>query len=182
MGIAAGASAKLVTHVAPRLIAGPGLLVAAAGMFWFATLEPDSSYAAHLMPAMFVTAVGLGMSFVPMTLGAVRSVAHDDTGIASALLNTAQQIGGALGLAVLSTISTSAADRKLPEAAGALYRGLAMKDFALVAKAGEAVTHGYTLAFAAAGGMFLAGLAVTVLAVNAAGQRHAEGAAPVHIG
>jgi EmrB/QacA subfamily drug resistance transporter len=182
MGIAAGAGAKLVGRVAPRLIAGPGLLVAAVGMFWFATLQPDSSYAAHLMPAMFVTAVGLGMSFVPMTLGAVSGVAHSDTGIASALLNTAQQIGGALGLAVLSTIATSAADRKLPEAAGSLYRGLAVKDFALVAKAGEALTHGYAMAFAAAAAMFLAGLAVTALAVNAAGQRHAEGAAPVHIG
>ncbi|MFI1028511.1 DHA2 family efflux MFS transporter permease subunit [Streptomyces sp. NPDC020951] len=183
MAAAAGISSKLVTHYAPRLIAGPGLLVAAAGMFWFATLEPDSSYAAHLMPAMFVTALGLGMSFVPMTLGAVSEVDHQDTGVASALLNTAQQIGGALGLAVLSTISTSAADDKLPEAASSLYRGLATKDLALVARAGDAVTHGYTMAFVAAGAMFLAGLAVTAFAVNAGKQHHAEGeAAPVHMG
>ncbi|MFD7896702.1 MFS transporter [Streptomyces sp. NPDC059743] len=182
MAVAAGVSSKLVTHVPPRLIAGPGLLVAAVGMFWFATLEPDSSYAGHLMPAMFVTALGLGMSFVPMTLGAVSGVAAGDTGIASALLNTAQQIGGALGLAVLSTISTSAADDKLPDAAEALYRGLAIEDFSLVARAGEALTHGYTVAFAAAAAMFLAGLAVTVLAVNAGKQHQAEGAAPAHIG
>ncbi|WP_330305423.1 MULTISPECIES: MFS transporter [unclassified Streptomyces] len=182
MAVAAGVSSKLVAQVAPRVIAGPGLLVAAVGMFWFATLEPDSSYAGHLMPAMFVTALGLGMSFVPMTLGAVSGVSHEDTGIASALLNTAQQIGGALGLAVLSTLSTSAADDQLPEAAGSLYRGLATKDFALVAKAGDAVTHGYTVAFAAAAGMFLAGLAVTALAVNAGKQQHVEGAAPVHMG
>ncbi|MEV1079401.1 MFS transporter [Streptomyces sp. NPDC050211] len=182
MAAAAGISAKLVTHVAPRLIAGPGLLVAAVGMFWFATLEPDSSYAAHLMPAMFVTALGLGMSFVPMTLGAVSGVSHADTGVASALLNTAQQIGGALGLAVLSTISTSAADDKLPEAAGALYRGLATEDFALVARAGDALTHGYTVAFAAAAGMFLAGLVVTALAVNAGRQHVEESATPVHMG
>ncbi|MFE9998179.1 hypothetical protein [Streptomyces avermitilis] len=102
--------------------------------------------------------------------------------MASALLNTARQIGGALGLAVLSTVSTSAADDKLPEAAGALYRGLAVKDSALVAEAGDALTHGYTMAFAAAVGMFLAGLAVTALAVNAGKQRHVEGAAPVHMG
>ncbi|MFF3662903.1 MFS transporter [Streptomyces olivochromogenes] len=182
MAMAAGVSSKLVTHLAPRLIAGPGLLVAAVGMLWFATLEPDSSYTAHLMPAMFVTALGLGMSFVPMTLGAVSGVSHQDTGVASALLNTAQQIGGALGLAVLSTISTSAADDKLPEAAGSLYRGLATKDFALVAKAGDAVTHGYTMAFVAAAAMFLAGLLVTGFAINAARQQHTEGAAPVHMG
>ncbi|GAB2967973.1 MFS transporter [Streptomyces pseudoechinosporeus] len=182
MGIAAALSSKLVTYVGPRMIAGPGLLVAAAGMFWFATLEPASSYAGHIMPAMVVTGLGMGTGFVPLTLGAVSRVSHQDTGIASALLNTAQQIGGALGLAVLSTISTSAADDKLPEAAGALFQGLKTQDFALVAKAGEALTHGYTMAFVAAGAMFLAGSAVTVLAINAKKQQHVEGAAPVHMG
>ncbi|WP_030669592.1 MFS transporter [Streptomyces cellulosae] len=182
MAAAAGISSKLVTHVAPRLIAGPGLMGAAGGMFWFATLEPDSSYAAHLMPAMFVTALGLGMAFVPMTVTSVSGVDHLDTGVASALLNTAQQIGGALGLAVLSTVSTSAADDKLPEAASSLYRGLATKDFGLVSKAGEALTHGYTMAFVASGVMFLAGLVVAGLAVNSGKQQHAEGAAPVHMG
>ena len=182
MAAAAGISSKLVTHYAPRLIAGPGLLVAAAGMFWFATLEAGSSYTAHLMPAMFVTALGLGMSFVPMTLGAVSGVDHQDTGIASALLNTAQQIGGALGLAVMSTISTSAADGKLPDAAANVYQGLAAKDFGLVSKAGEALAHGYTVAFVAAGAMFLAGLAIAAFAVNAGRQQHAEGTAATHTG
>jgi predicted MFS family arabinose efflux permease len=181
MAAAAGISSKLVTYFAPRLIAGPGLMVAAGGMFWFATLETGSSYPAHLMPAMFVTALGLGMAFVPMTVTSVSGVDHLDTGVASALLNTAQQIGGALGLAVLSTISTSAANDKLPEAASSLYRGLATKDFGLVAKAGEALTHGYTMAFVAAGAMFLAGLVVAGLAVNAGRQQHVEGAAPVHM-
>ncbi|GAB2593996.1 MFS transporter [Streptomyces capparidis] len=182
MGVAAGVSSKLVARLAPRVIAAPGLLVAAAGMFWFSALEPDSSYTGHLMPAMFVTALGLGMSFVPMTLGAVSGVRHEDSGIASALLNTAQQVGGALGLAVMSTISTSAADGKLPDAASALYRGLATGDAALVARAGEALTHGYTMAFAAAAVLFLAGLAVAVTAVTAGRQQHAEGTAPVHLG
>ncbi|KKD09201.1 MFS transporter [Streptomyces sp. WM6386] len=182
MGTAAGMSSKLVTRLSPRLIAGPGLLVGAGGMLWFAGLEPGSSYAGHLLPAMFVTAVGLGMSFVPMTLGAVSGVDHQDTGMASALLNTAQQIGGALGLAVLSTISTSAANDKLPDAASSLFRGQATQDLPLVAKAGEALTHGYTMAFIASGAMFLGGLAVTVLAINAGKQDHTEGAPPVHMG
>ncbi|MFI0444549.1 MFS transporter [Actinomadura sp. 6N118] len=182
MGSAAALSSKLITHVAPRMIAGPGLLVAAAGMLWFATLEPDSSYAGHLMPAMLVTGLGLGTGFVPMTLGAVSGVQHHETGIASALLNTAQQIGGALGLAVLSTISTSAANDKLPEAAGTLYRALATKDLPLMAKAGEALTHGYTMAFIAAGAMFLTGSAITAIAINTKKQQHAEGAAPIHMG
>ncbi|MFJ3801097.1 MFS transporter [Streptomyces sp. NPDC090088] len=182
MAAAAGISSKLVTHVAPRLIAGPGLLVAAAGMFWFATLEPGSSYTAHLMPAMFVTSLGLGASFVPMTLGAVSGVDRHDTGIASALLNTAQQIGGALGLAVLSTIATSAADDKVPDAATTLYRGLAAQDFGLVARAADALTHGYTVAFAAAAAMFLAGLLVTAAAATAPRQHAEDGAPAVHLG
>ncbi|MFJ9245146.1 MFS transporter [Streptomyces sp. NPDC101776] len=182
MGTAAGLSSKLVTRLSPRLIAGPGLLVGAGGMLWFAGLEPDSSYAGHLLPAMFVTAVGLGLSFVPMTLGAVSGVDHQDTGMASALLNTAQQIGGALGLAVLSTISTSAANDKLPDAASSFFRGRATRDLPLVAKASEALTHGYTMAFIASGAMFLGGLAVTFLAMNAGRQEHTEGTAPVHMG
>jgi hypothetical protein len=134
------------------------------------------------MPAMFVTALGLGMSFVPMTLGAVSGVDHQDTGMASALLNTAQQIGGAIGLAVLSTISTSAADDKLPDAAAGLFRGLATHDVPLVAQAAEALTHGYTVAFVASGVIFLAGLVVLFLAVDAGKRQHTEGTAPVHIG
>jgi predicted MFS family arabinose efflux permease len=82
-------------------------LIGAAGMVWFSTLQPDCDYFTHLMPAMFLTAVGLGLSFVPMTLGAVSHVRDQDTGIASALLNTARQVGGALGLAILSTIDIS---------------------------------------------------------------------------
>ncbi|CAI7975341.1 Puromycin resistance protein pur8 [Frankia sp. Hr75.2] len=182
IAIAAGVSSKLVTHVAPRVIAGPGLLAAAAGMLWFAALDPDSPYAGHLMPAMFLTGLGLGLSFVPMTLGAVSDVAHEDSGIASALLNTAQQIGGALGLAVLSTIATSTADNKLSEAAGALYQGLATNDINLIARAQDALTHGYAMAFAAAAAMFLAGLIVTATAINAARQHHTEDAPPAHIG
>ncbi|MEW1722884.1 MFS transporter [Streptomyces sp. NPDC093109] len=182
MGMAAGISSKLVARLAPRQIAGPGLVLGAAGMFWFSTLEPGSSYATHLMPAMFVTALGLGMSFVPMTLGAVSGVRDQDSGIASALLNTAQQVGGALGLAVLTTISTSAANDRLPEAAGAFYRAVAIQDFATVAKAGEALTHGYTTAFTVAGSLFAGGLLITLFAVNAKKQDHGESTPAAHIG
>jgi EmrB/QacA subfamily drug resistance transporter len=181
MAAAAGVSSKLVTHMPPRLIAGPGLIVAAAGMVWFATLKTDSSYAGHLLPAMLVTGIGLGLGFVPLTLGAMSHVDPQDMGIASALLNTAQQIGGALGLAVLSTISTSAADGKLPQAASALYLGLATKDVPLVTRASQALTHGYTTAFIAAAVVFLAGAVAMFAAVNAGKQHHTEGAAPIHM-
>jgi EmrB/QacA subfamily drug resistance transporter len=182
MGVAAGLSSRLIARFAPRVIAGPGLLVGAAGMFWFSTLEPSSSYTTRLMPAMFVTALGLGASFVPMTLAAVSGVRDQDSGIASALLNTAQQVGGALGLAVLSTISTSAANDKLPEAAGTFYKAIAMKDLALVGRAATALTHGYTTAFTVATALFITGLLITVLAMNAKKQEHTDVAATTHLG
>jgi predicted MFS family arabinose efflux permease len=77
-------------------------------MYWLSTLTVASSYAAHVMPAVFVTSFGLGLSFVPMTLTAVHGVAEERAGVASALVNMAQQVGAALGLAVFTTISISA--------------------------------------------------------------------------
>jgi predicted MFS family arabinose efflux permease len=74
MGIAAATSSKLVERFAPRQVAAPGLLIGAAGLVWFSTLQPDCDYFTHLMPAMFLTAAGLGLSFVPMTLGAVSHI------------------------------------------------------------------------------------------------------------
>ena len=182
MALAAGISSKLATHLPARTIAAPGLAIAAAGMLWFATLSPGSAFATHLMPAMFVTALGLGLTFVPMTLTAVHGVEHRDAGIASALLNTAQQVGGALGLAVLSTLSTRAADHRLPDAAGQFARGAAGHDLSLLAKAGDALTHGYTVAFAAAAVFFLGALLITAIAINAGKQQHAADSAPIHIG
>jgi len=119
------------------------------------------------MPAMLVTAVGLGTAFPPMTLGAVSGVADHDAGIASTLLNTAQQVGGAIGLAVLSTISTTSADDALPDADGAYYQGLAVKDFGLVERAASALTDGYAAALVGGAGLMVAALIVVGLAVNA---------------
>ncbi len=147
-------------------MAGPGLLLAAGGMAWLSRLAADSSYAAHVMPALFITSFGLGLSFVPMTLTAVHNVAEDRAGVASALVNMAQQVGAALGLAVLTTISISAANGRLPGAATALQEGLAGSDAGAVARAGEALTHGYTTAFLAGAAMLLVAAAIATLAVN----------------
>ena len=73
----------------------------------FAQLDVDSSYATNLLPWIVLMAVGMGLVFVPMTLTAVAGVAQEDSGVASAVLNTMQQVGGALGLATLSTVFAS---------------------------------------------------------------------------
>jgi EmrB/QacA subfamily drug resistance transporter len=173
--LSAGISSKLVERLAPRAVAAPGLVVAALGMYWLSTLTTDSSYVGHVLPALFVTYFGLGMGFIPMTLTAVHGVAEDQTGVASALLNTAQQIGAALGLAVLATVSTSAANGKLPEAARALQQGLVADDKAIVATATEALTYGYTTAFLAGAGLLLVAAVVAAATVNTRRtQRDAE--------
>jgi predicted MFS family arabinose efflux permease len=82
--LGAGVSSKLVERLAPRLVAGPGLLLGALGMLWLSALAVDSSYAAYVMPALFVTSFGLGMAAVTMTLTAVHGVAEDRAGVASA--------------------------------------------------------------------------------------------------
>ncbi|MER8044167.1 MFS transporter [Streptomyces sp. NPDC094032] len=184
MGMATGMGSKLVAKFAPRALTVPGLVLAAAGMLWLGSLTPDSSYWAHLMPAMFITAVGLGTSFLPVTLGAVSGVGHEDAGIASALLNTAQQIGGAIGLAVLATVSTAKADDTLAHADGAYYQALATGDTSLLARAASALTEGYTAALVGSAVLMIAGIVVVGLAVNAKRPEPgtADGPAPVHMG
>jgi EmrB/QacA subfamily drug resistance transporter len=175
--LGAGISSKLVERFAPRAVAGPGLSAAAAGMYWLSTLTVASPYAAHVMPAVFVTSFGLGLSFVPMTLTAVHGVAEERAGVASALVNMAQQVGAALGLAVFTTISISAADRRLPGAAAGLQEGSTGTGTGIVAEAAEALTHGYTTAFLAGAGMLLVAAVVVTAAVNTR-RTQGAGAAP----
>jgi hypothetical protein len=132
---------------------------------------------------MLVMSIGMGLTFVPLTLTAVSGVAREDSGIASALLNTAQQVGGSLGLAILATVSASRADALLPEADVAFLQGVQSQDLALVARAADALTEGYARAFLVGTAMLVVALVLTVTAVNARRQDVAvEGAAPVHVG
>jgi EmrB/QacA subfamily drug resistance transporter len=171
--LASGISAKLVERLAPRVVAAPGLVLAAAGMFWLSTLTVNSSYVGHVMPALFLTAFGLGLAFVPLTLTAVHRVADDRAGVASALVNTAQQIGAALGLAVLTTVSTTAAEAQLPGAVRVLQQGLADGDTGAVATAGQALAEGYTTAFLAGAGLLLAAAVLVAVTVTNRGTQRA---------
>jgi EmrB/QacA subfamily drug resistance transporter len=165
--VSQGVSPKLVEKLAPRLVAAPGLLLAAAAMFWLSLLEANSSYFAHVLPAVFLTAFGLGLAFVPLTLSIVHGVEEGETGVASALFNTAQQIGAALGVAVFGSVASVASANQLPGAAMALQRGTATDDPKLVAQASEALTHGYTTAFVVAAALLILASIVVAVMVNA---------------
>lgn len=128
VGIVIGAalSSNLVNRIAPRYLAGTGTLMAAFSLFMFSRIDIDTSvanvvaqlaagnpagdgynYFAHIMPWIFTMSIGMGLTFVPLTLTAVHHVRAEDSGIGSGVLNTMQQVGGALGLATLSTVALS---------------------------------------------------------------------------
>jgi Na+/melibiose symporter-like transporter len=103
--VASGAAQALVTKISIKaaLMIGMGLL--GAGLLWFTQLSVDGTYATHLLPGFLLIGVGLGFSFVPVSIAALAGVKAQEAGLASGLINTSQQIGGALGVAVLSTVA-----------------------------------------------------------------------------
>ncbi|GAC1513727.1 MAG: DHA2 family efflux MFS transporter permease subunit [Chloroflexota bacterium] len=105
--VSSGLGAVLVGRFGVKWLLVAGLLVMSAGLFLMTRLPDHGNYATDILPAFIVTALGAGLVFLPMTNAAVSGADSDDAGLASALLNTTQQIGGAVGLALLSTIATS---------------------------------------------------------------------------
>ena len=106
--IGAGLSQRFLPMIGAREVPLIGLVLAAAGVLLFLRLTADgASYWVDLLPGIMLTSIGMGLTFVPVTLIATSGIPDGDAGLASGLFNTSQQIGGALGLAVLSTIATS---------------------------------------------------------------------------
>jgi EmrB/QacA subfamily drug resistance transporter len=104
--VVAAAPAQILSTrigVKPVLLIGLSLLV--AGMLWYTQISPHGSYFVDLMPGFFAVGIGLPFSFIPLTIAALAGVKDDDAGLASGLLTTAQQVGGAIGVAVISTVA-----------------------------------------------------------------------------
>jgi EmrB/QacA subfamily drug resistance transporter len=108
-GIATGATLarKLVPRLGVRLVPVIGLALATAGMIFLAQIPVHGHYASNLLPGLLPLGLGMGLTFVPITLAGTSEVGGDDAGLASGLLNTAQQVGGSIGLAILSTLAAS---------------------------------------------------------------------------
>jgi EmrB/QacA subfamily drug resistance transporter len=187
--VAAQLASTLMTRVDPRWIAGSGALLASIGMWGFSRLDVHSSYATGLLPWIITLSVGMGLTFVPMTLTATAGVAKEDSGVASAVLNTTQQVGGALGLATLSTVFANAARDRGAELAAALQGKAASGALApeqleqakhLVAL--QAQTYGSSRAYLVASALILLGALVTFVFLTV---RHealsAEGHQNVHL-
>ena len=116
--IGAGLSQNLVPRLGAREVPLIGMTMAVAGLLLFLRLAPDGSYLGDLLPGIMLTSIGMGLTFVPITLIATSGVAHEEAGLASGLFNTSQQIGGALGLAILATLAASATSDTLSGLSG----------------------------------------------------------------
>jgi MFS family permease len=135
----------LLKRVGPRPLMTTGLLLGAGAMVWLAQLTPSSGYGGHVLPALLVLGVGMGATGAPAMFTATYQVAPADTGVASAMVNTMQQVGGAVGASGLSTIFASAVSSYLHTHTPSPQL------------TSTAAVHGYTTAFWVAAAIFAAG-------------------------
>jgi predicted MFS family arabinose efflux permease len=193
-GIVASAAiaSNLMSRVDPRWLAGIGTAVAGVGLFGFSrlpyseslsTLGVHASYVTDLLPWILVMSFGMGFVFVPLTVTAVHGVSGDDSGIGSGVLNAMQQIGGSLGLAVLSTVAVTA----LRNQSSSIYAAAQQSGVQLSpgqqkvfdAKVyNVAFTHGSTVAFMVGAAMIFLGTLITFTFMRVSHQELATDGAP----
>ena len=168
------ANIVLLPRTGPRPLVASGMLAAAAGMAWLTRIGVHSSYAAAVLPALLLTSAGLGFVMSPSMNTGTAGVAPSDAGVASALVNTGQQVGGSIGTSLLNTVAASAAASYLAAHLGPRTTAAGRPTAALTQLA---QVHSYTTAFWWAAGMFAAGAVLAALLFRPA-RRRAAPAAP----
>jgi EmrB/QacA subfamily drug resistance transporter len=103
--VVAGISQALVTRVGPRPVMAVGLTLITGGMLWYTQIPVHGSFVTHLLPGYLLVGIGMAFSFIPMSIAALAGVEPQEAGLASGLINSAQQIGGALGVAIAATVA-----------------------------------------------------------------------------
>ncbi|SED39122.1 drug resistance transporter, EmrB/QacA subfamily [Streptomyces sp. 2131.1] len=152
--------ARLMTRVPARKLMGPGFLTAAVGMLLLTRLGIDSSYAAVILPGQLLLGLGMGTAFMPAMSLATHGVEPRDAGVASAMVNTSQQVGGAIGTALLNTIAASAAT-----AYATSHAALGAKNPELLKL--QSMVHGFTGAIWWAVGILVVAAAIALTFINA---------------
>ena len=154
---------SLTTRIGVRRVLPVGLALSTVALVLFARLPVDGHYWADLFPAFMISGLGLALAFVPMSIGALTGVSGEDAGVASGLINTNQQIGGAIGVAAATTIATTFTSHYVDAHAG------------VTAFSGAALTHGFAIAFYVLAGIAAAGaLASAVLLESKPPEEQAE--------
>ncbi|MDQ2845032.1 MAG: MFS transporter [Actinomycetota bacterium] len=196
--VSAGIASTLVARIDPRWISGAGALLATTGLWGFTHLRADSTYTSGLLPWIIVMSLGMGLLFIPLTLTSTARINPNDSGAAASALNTAQQIGGAIGIAALSTVFAHAATSKSKDLlatamAQAQAQGLPLPhtvaEKAAAAKQFHAQYGAQIQSFASTQGfwvaaamIFVGGIA-TVLLLNVKHQDlQTDGQTPAHVG
>jgi predicted MFS family arabinose efflux permease len=189
----AGLSAALVPKIGARPLLISGAAVAAGGMFWLSRINEHSTYVGGLLGPVILTAAGLGALFMPVTLVALNKVEERDAGLASSLVNTGQQVGGSIGLAILGTVAwtvVATTARHSAEAAKAAAAKAAAAGHAVsltksqLAQAQKAITDhalatGFSRGFVVSAGIMVVGLLVAILMVRVTRQDLAEVKSPM---
>jgi predicted MFS family arabinose efflux permease len=158
--LAAGIGGELVTRFGFKTILAAGMVFVAAGLIWFSQISAHGSFLADILGPSVLAAIGLGFGFVTSTIAAVSGIKEHEQGIASGLINTSQQIGGALGLAILSTIATTRIH-------DAFHSG--------VTNPHAAFTHGFQGAFLGGAGIATLGFLATLILIRTRDSRaHVE--------
>jgi MFS family permease len=153
--VSATVAAQLLPRFGPRMLMVIGMTMAAVGLVLLTQIGVDTAYLSHILPAEIVASLGGGLVFVALSSTALIGVANADAGVASALVNTTQQVGGSLGVALLSTVAATATANYLTNhGATSVTRS-------------AAVVHGYTVAFALSAGLLGAGAVAALLLVRA---------------
>jgi EmrB/QacA subfamily drug resistance transporter len=176
--LASGSASQLVPRIGARPLMLAGSATATGGMFWLSRVNEHSSYASGLLGPMMVTAFGFGLLFVPLSLIALSKVREEDTGVASSLLNTGQQVGGSIGLAILGTVAWSAVSTNLRSAqvAGAKAAHVAAASGHPLTKAQQAagqtqafhhaLAYGFSHGYVVSAGIALLALVVTIATIR----------------
>ena len=151
----AGIASQLLPKVGPRPLMIPGLLASSVGLLFLARITPDTSYVSHVLPALLIMSSGMALVFIPLTSTSLHNVGNHDTGVASAMVNTSQQIGGSLGTALLNTVAATAT---ATYAAANTALGENAQAFAM--------THGFTVAFKFSAAFLFIGAIVLFFFIN----------------
>ena len=162
---AATVASQLTARIGARPLILAGAVLAAGGMFWFSRLTEHSTYPANLLGPMLVTSFGLGLLFVPMSLVALHGVQEQDAGVAGSLLNTGQQVGGAIGLAALGTIAWTTVADNARNTTAAIAAGHQQPETVAQVTA-HALATGFARGFLTSAGIAVLALIVAIAAIR----------------
>ena len=151
----AGIASTLLPKVGPKPLMVPGLLAASLGLLLMTRITPETSYTTHVLPSLLIMSSGMALVFIPLTSTSLHAVSNHDTGVASAMVNTSQQIGGSLGTALLNTVAATATTTF---AAANTQLGEKVMPYAM--------THGFTVAFKFSAALLFVGAIVLFFFIN----------------